>query len=49
MNVNIHGKVYKDMVWYYRYPTSESVPIAGYLCFYNEVVDVWIDGVKEKR
>ena len=48
-SANINGKVYKDLVWYYRYPTSESAPIAGYLCFYNEMVDVWVDGVKEAR
>lgn len=44
----VKGKVYRDVVWYYRYPTSESAPIAGYMCFYNERVDVWVDGVKEE-
>jgi uncharacterized protein (DUF427 family) len=48
-NVNINGKQYKDLVWYYVYPTMESGPIAGHLCFYNEKVDIWIDGVQEKR
>jgi uncharacterized protein (DUF427 family) len=48
-SANINGNVYKDLVWYYRYPTNESAPIAGYLCFYNEMVDVWVDGVKEAR
>jgi uncharacterized protein (DUF427 family) len=43
------GKVYSGLVWYYRYPTVESAPIAGYLCFYDEMVDVWVDGVKEER
>jgi uncharacterized protein (DUF427 family) len=43
------GKVYENVVWYYRYPTAESVAIAGYMCFYDEKVDVWIDGVKEER
>ncbi|KAH6864204.1 hypothetical protein B0T12DRAFT_452257 [Alternaria alternata] len=46
-NVNIGGKLYRDLVWYYRYPTSESAPIAGYMCFYNELVEVYVDGVKE--
>ena len=31
-HVNINGKLYKDLVWYYRYPTMESGLIAGYLC-----------------
>ena len=48
-HVNVNGKVYRDLVWYYRYPTMESAPIAGHLCFYNEKVDVWVDGVKEER
>ncbi|KAL1799405.1 hypothetical protein ACET3X_003442 [Alternaria dauci] len=46
-NVNVGEKLYIDLVWYYRYPTSESAPIAGHLCFYNELVDVYVDGVKE--
>ncbi|XP_014562331.1 hypothetical protein COCVIDRAFT_32774 [Bipolaris victoriae FI3] len=48
-HVHVNGKVYRNLVWYYRYPTMESAPIAGYLCFYNEAVDVWVDGVKEVR
>lgn len=46
-HVKVNGREYKDLVWYYRYPTMESAQIAGYLCFYNEKVDVWVDGVKE--
>ncbi|KAI8943064.1 hypothetical protein NX059_001100 [Plenodomus lindquistii] len=48
-HVEVEGRVYRDLVWYYRYPTSESAPVAGYLCFYNEFVDVFVDGVKEVR
>ena len=48
-HVNVNGKEYKNLAWYYRYPTSESAPIAGYVCFYNEKVDIWVDGVKEHR
>ncbi|KAF2710249.1 DUF427-domain-containing protein [Pleomassaria siparia CBS 279.74] len=48
-NVNVNGKEYADLVWYYVYPTAESAPIVGHLCFYNEKVDIWVDGVKEKR
>ena len=48
-HVEVNGKEYRDLVWYYTYPTSESAPIAGYMCFYNEKVDVWVDGEKEKR
>ena len=48
-NVTVNGKEYKDLIWWYQYPTSESAPIVGALCFYNEKVDIWIDGVQEKR
>jgi uncharacterized protein (DUF427 family) len=48
-HVRMNGNIYRDLVWYYRYPTPESAPIAGYLCFYNEMVDIWVDGEKEER
>jgi uncharacterized protein (DUF427 family) len=48
-HVIVDGKIYRDLVWYYRHPTMESAPVAGHLCFYNEMVDIWVDGVKEKR
>ncbi|ETS85284.1 hypothetical protein PFICI_03309 [Pestalotiopsis fici W106-1] len=42
-------KTFKDLVWYYRNPTHESALIAGYICFYNEKVDIELDGVKLER
>jgi len=48
-NVVIKGKEYKDLVWWYKHPTAESAPIAGHMCFYNEKVDIYIDGVKEEQ
>ncbi|MCJ1458862.1 hypothetical protein MMC28_009236 [Mycoblastus sanguinarius] len=48
-NVVVNGKEYKDLVWWYKYPTTESTPIAGHMCFYNEKVDIYIDGVKEEK
>ncbi|KAH7407430.1 hypothetical protein BKA64DRAFT_666557 [Cadophora sp. MPI-SDFR-AT-0126] len=48
-HVKVNGKEIEDAVWYYKYPTSESALVAGRLCFYNEKVDVFIDGVKEKK
>ena len=46
-NVTVNEKTYRDVVWYYQYPTAESAAIAGHICFFNEKVDVWVDGVKE--
>lgn len=48
-HVVVNGKEYRDLVWYYRYPTSDSMPIAGHMCFYNEKVDIWVDGIQEQR
>jgi uncharacterized protein (DUF427 family) len=48
-SIVIDGKEYKDHVWWYQYPTPESIAIAGRVCFYNEKVDIYIDGEKEKR
>lgn len=33
-----------DLVWSYRAPFSESAKIAGLMCFYNEKVDIYLDG-----
>ena len=48
-DVCLGDEVFAGLVWYYRYPTAESMMIAGYMCFYDEMVDVWVDGVKEER
>ncbi|KAI9825008.1 MAG: hypothetical protein M1819_006519 [Sarea resinae] len=47
--VRVGSKDYRDVIWYYRYPTQESLQVAGYVCFYNEKVDIFIDGVKEQQ
>lgn len=49
MQVASDKPVEKDVVWWYRTTTNDCVPIAGYLAFYDEKVDVWIDGVKQDR
>ncbi|RQM05329.1 hypothetical protein DH86_00001860 [Scytalidium sp. 3C] len=46
-NIVVGKKEIKDAVWYYKYPTHESQMIAGHLCFYNEKVNVFIEGVQE--
>jgi uncharacterized protein (DUF427 family) len=44
-HVVIDGRRYEDLVWAYPYPALESAAIAGHVCFYDEKVDVYIDGV----
>jgi uncharacterized protein (DUF427 family) len=38
------GEVAKDLIWYYAEPLREVAPIAGRLCFFNEKVDLELDG-----
>ncbi len=39
----------EDIVWSYPTPFPESMQIAGYLSFYNEKVDIRVDGELEGR
>jgi len=48
-NVTIDGKEHKDVIWWYEYPTTESAAIQGLVCFYNEKVDIYVDGVLEAK
>ncbi|KAI9673630.1 MAG: hypothetical protein M1817_002267 [Caeruleum heppii] len=48
-HVTVNGKQYKDVIWWYRYPTAESIPITGRICGYNEKLDISIDGVLQDR
>ncbi|KAG2362723.1 DUF427-domain-containing protein [Suillus spraguei] len=43
-----NGEVHKDIVWYYRTPQPECGQMAGYVAFYDEKVDVWVDGEKQE-
>ena len=43
------GEAVKDLIWYYDDPLAEVGRIAGLLCFFNERVDVELDGEPEGR
>ncbi len=43
------GRLHKDVVWTYRTPLPESQKIAGLAAFYNERVDLYLDGVEQPR
>jgi len=43
------SKLVEDIVWWYRTPQAECIEIKGYVAFYDEKVDVWVDGVKQPR
>lgn len=45
-----HGdRVIPDIAWSYAFPTTALAPIAGLVCFYDERVDVSVDGVAQPR
>lgn len=48
-NVVVDEEERKDLVWYYRLPTHESAQVAGLVCFYNEKVDIVLDGELQDR
>ena len=48
-SVEIGDTVHPDLVWIYRAPLAESQKIAGLACFYNEKVDLRVDGVAQDR
>ena len=41
--------VHPDLVWIYRAPLPESQKVAGLACFYNEKVDLYLDGELQDR
>jgi uncharacterized protein (DUF427 family) len=42
-----HGEPGTDLVWYYEHPLPEVGRIAGLLCFFNERVDIELDGEQQ--
>ena len=48
-SVRVGDDVREDLAWSYRTPLPESQKIAGLVSFYNEKVDIYIDGVLQER
>jgi uncharacterized protein (DUF427 family) len=48
-SAKVDGREYPDIVWSYPFPTPESEKIQNLLSFYNEKVDVYVDGELEAR
>ncbi len=48
-NLRLGDKMYKDFVWVYRRPIPEIPKIENLLCFYNEKVDLYVDGTLQER
>jgi uncharacterized protein (DUF427 family) len=45
-SVRAGENVHEDLAWSYRTPLPESQKIAGLIAFYNDRVDLYIDGVR---
>ena len=43
-SVKVGDASYADLAWAYDFPTRQLLPIAGLVSFYNEQVDVIVDG-----
>jgi uncharacterized protein (DUF427 family) len=48
-SVRIGDTVHPDLAWTYTFPTLALLPIAGLVAFYNEKVDLVVDGQRLER
>jgi uncharacterized protein (DUF427 family) len=48
-SVVVGGETHPDLAWSYAFPTPQLLPISGLVAFYNEKVDLFVDGVLEGR
>jgi uncharacterized protein (DUF427 family) len=48
-SVRVADAVHADLGWSYPRPLPESQKIAGLISFYNEKVDLYVDGVRLDR
>jgi uncharacterized protein (DUF427 family) len=48
-SVRAGGELHPDLAWTYDFPTHQLQPIAGLLAFYNEKVDIFLDGQRLER
>jgi uncharacterized protein (DUF427 family) len=48
-SIRAGGKIHPDLAWSYDFPTRQMLPIAGLIAFYNERVDILVDGQHLER
>ena len=48
-SVRIGDELHEDLAWAYDFPTAALAPIAGLIAFYNEKVDLTVDGERLER
>jgi len=48
-SIRAGDKVHKDLVWSYPFPIAECTKIAQLMAFFNEKLDIYVDGQLEAR
>jgi uncharacterized protein (DUF427 family) len=48
-SVRVGETVYPDLAWCYDFPTRALSPITGLIAFYNEKLDIVLDGQRLTR
>lgn len=48
-SVRVGGALHEDLAWSYPAPLPESQKVAGLIAFYNEKLDIEIDGLVQER
>jgi uncharacterized protein (DUF427 family) len=48
-SVRVGDRTYENYAWSYPTPLPESQRIAGLIAFYDEKVDLFLDGVRQER
>ena len=48
-SVDTGTTVHTNVAWIYRTPLPEALKVSGLVCFYNERVDLTLDGVPQER
>ena len=48
-SIDVNGRTHPDIAWSYKAPFAESQKIAGLIAFYNEKVDLVVDGLHLDR
>jgi len=48
-SARIGDRVHPDIAWSYDFPSRELLPIAGLIGFYNEKLDIFLDGTQLER
>ncbi|MGH4013133.1 MAG: DUF427 domain-containing protein [Pseudonocardiaceae bacterium] len=48
-SLDLDGRMVEDIAWSYQQPLSDATEIVDLLCFFDERVDVFVDGAPSER